>query len=51
MTIDELKKKLEQARRAYREAADALNDHGIVYYAARKKKLTAKIAKLQCKQS
>jgi len=51
MTIDQLKKKLEQARRAYREAAAALDDHGIVYYAAKKKRITAKIAKLECKQN
>lgn len=37
------------ARRKYRVAEDALDDHGIVYYAARMKALGKKLATLDAK--
>jgi len=46
MTIDQLQSKLTVAKIQYKAACASLNDHGIIYYGAKIKRITAKIAKL-----
>jgi len=47
MTIDQFQSKLTVAKIQYRAAVASLNDHAIIYYGAKIKRITAKIAKLR----
>lgn len=47
MSIDQLQSKLTVAKIQYKAAVASMNDHGIIYYGAKIKRLTAQIAKLR----
>ena len=46
MTLNQLQSKLTVAKIQYKAAVASLNDHGIIYYSRKIKRLTAQIAKL-----
>ena len=47
MTIDQLQSKLTVAKIQYKAAVASLNDHGIIYYSRKIKRITAQISKLR----